>query len=246
VTPLRFTTSWDDGHPLDLRVADLLAAHGFAGTFYVPRANREGRAVLTGGELRTLGASFEIGGHTLNHVRLVGLSRKERDRQIVEGKRHIEDELGRAITGFCYPGGLHDAAIREAVRAAGFRYARTVTNLSLEAPRDRFRVDTTLQLFPHARLTYVKNFARRGDWRARAAPLAVCLRDGSLDAGLEHVLRFAVERGGVFHLWGHSWELEAHGLWAALDRFLRLAATLVAREHRVSNATAVGDAVPAQ
>jgi len=29
------TTSWDDGHELDLRLASELAAHGMAGTFYV-------------------------------------------------------------------------------------------------------------------------------------------------------------------------------------------------------------------
>jgi peptidoglycan-N-acetylglucosamine deacetylase len=239
--PLRFTTSWDDGHPLDLRVAEVLTAHGFAGTFYVPRANREGRAVMTTRELCTLGASFEIGGHSLDHVPLTGLSTVERDRQLRDGKRRIEDELGRAITGFCYPGGLHDPTVRAAVRAAGFRYARTVTNLSLEPPRDHFQIDTTLQLYPHARITYLKNFAWRGHWRARAWPLAICLRDGSLDECLEHVLRFAAARGGVFHLWGHSWEIEVHGLWGALERFLRVAARLVAREHRLANAAVVGE-----
>jgi peptidoglycan-N-acetylglucosamine deacetylase len=239
---LRLTTSWDDGHPLDLRIADLLTTHGFAGTFYVPRANREGRPVMTTGELRTLGTSFEIGGHSIDHVPLIGLAAPERDRQLCDGKRRIEDELGRAITGFCYPGGAHDRVVRRAVRAAGFRYARTVTNLSLELPRDRYQLGTTLQLFPHGRLTYLKNFARRGDWRARAWPLTLCLRNGSLDDCLEHVLRFAARRGGVFHLWGHSWELEAHGLWGALDRFLRIAGGLVAREHRIPNAAVGGDA----
>ena len=240
---LRLTTSWDDGHPLDLRVADILTTHGFTGTFYVPCANREGLPVMTTAELRTLAACFEIGGHTIDHVPLIGLSAAERDRQIRDGKRRVEDEIGRAITGFCYPRGVHDRSVRQAVRAAGFTYARTSTNLSLDPPRDRFRVGTTLQLFPHQRLTYMKNFARRGDWRARARPLAICLRDGSLDDCLEHVLRFAAGHGGVFHLWGHSWELDAHGLWGTLERFLRLADRMVSREHRIPNATLVdGDA----
>lgn len=240
---LQFTTSWDDGHPLDLRVADVLTAHGFAGTFYVPRDNREGKPVMTGGELRRLGESFEIGGHSIDHVLLTGLPPHERDHQLRDGKRRIEDLLGHEITGFCYPGGAHDRSIRQAVADAGFGYARTVTNLSLDPPRDRFQVPTTLQLFPHPRLTYLKNFARRGDWRARALPLAICLRDGSLDGCLEYLLRFAAERGGVFHLWGHSWELELHGLWRSLDRFLGVAERLVTRERRVSNAVvAAGDA----
>jgi len=243
---LRFTTSWDDGHPLDLRVAELLASHGFAGTFYVPRANREGRPVLSTDELRRLGAVFEIGGHSLDHVPLTGLSPAERDHQLRDGKHRVEDELGRAISGFCYPGGAHDQSLRRAVQAAGFAYARTVTNLSLDPPRDRYQLGTTLQLYPHARLTYLTNYVRRGDWRARVLPLAICLRGGSLDASLEHVLRFAAARGGVFHIWGHSWEIEAEGLWGALDRLLRLAGGLVAREHRLSNAEVAAGANHAQ
>ena len=26
--------------------------------------------------------------------------------------------------------------------------------------------------------------------------------------------------GGVFHLWGHSWEISQHNQWAALERVL--------------------------
>jgi len=239
---LRFTTSWDDGHPLDLRVADILAARGVAGTFYVPRFNREGRSVLTKNELRTLGKAFEIGGHSIDHVPLAGLPDVERDRQLCDGKRRMEDELGHPILGFSYPGGVHDPDIRAAVRAAGFRYARTITNLSLEPARDRYQIDTTLQLYPHSRLTYLKNFAWRGHWRTRASPLTICLGDGSLDRCLERVLSYAVERGGVFHLWGHSWELESYGLWEALDRFLGLVEGVVAREDRLSNAVIAADA----
>ena len=30
-----------------------------------------------------------------------------------------------------------------------------------------------------------------------------------------------LEEGGVFHLWGHSWELEQTGQWARLEEVLR-------------------------
>jgi hypothetical protein len=30
------TASWDDGHPLDFRIADMLERYGLTGTFYVP------------------------------------------------------------------------------------------------------------------------------------------------------------------------------------------------------------------
>lgn len=239
---LWFTTSWDDGHPLDVRLADLLGEHGFTGTFYVPRRNIEGRPVMTAAQLRSLAARFEVGGHSIDHVRLVDLPRRERDHQIADGKRQLEDDLGQPIAGFCYPGGAYDRAVCEAVRSAGYRYARTITNLSFEPPVDRFRIGTTIQLYPHSRSTLARNFVRGRAWRHRASAFRLVLTHRSLAARLELLLRLAVERGGVFHLWGHSWELDEHGLWPELERFLRLASGLVPRERRCTNGELVDGA----
>src|SRR4051794_21779274 len=38
--PVFITTSWDDGHPLDIRIAELLAKYDLPGTFYIPRASQ--------------------------------------------------------------------------------------------------------------------------------------------------------------------------------------------------------------
>ena len=35
------TTSWDDGHPLDFKIASLLEEYNLKGTFYIPKANCE-------------------------------------------------------------------------------------------------------------------------------------------------------------------------------------------------------------
>ena len=37
------TTSWDDGHPLDFKLAELLNKYNLKGTFYIPRSNAEHR-----------------------------------------------------------------------------------------------------------------------------------------------------------------------------------------------------------
>ena len=52
-----------------------------------------------------------------------------------------------------------------------------------------------------------------------------------LQAMLDHVCL----HGGVFHLWGHSRELEAFDGWRQLDGFLRYAAAHIAAERRLSN-----------
>jgi peptidoglycan-N-acetylglucosamine deacetylase len=72
---MAITTSWDDGHPLDFRIANLLAKHGIPGTFYLPLKNV--RPTVSPSEIRELSLSFEIGAHTVNHVRLSGLPVEE-------------------------------------------------------------------------------------------------------------------------------------------------------------------------
>ena len=34
-------------------------------------------------------------------------------------------------------------------------------------------------------------------------------------------LRFVVKNGGIWHLWGHSWEIEKNGEWKKLERVFR-------------------------
>ena len=230
-----FTTSWDDGHPLDVRVADLLEAHGFRGTFYVPQRNSEGRPVLTDAELRRVSERFEIGSHTRDHVRLDGLAPGVIAQQIADGKHSVEDQIGRAVSGFCYPGGVHSPRVRAAVQKAGFVYARTIANFWVETPPDRFLVPTTIQLYPHRPFTYFKNFVRGGSWRSRTPLFATAIRGASLDATLRELLAAAVESDGVFHLWGHSWEIDEMQLWDVLAGFLEHAATVIPPAQRKTN-----------
>src|SRR5204862_6812081 len=56
-TEVLVTTSWDDGAPQDLRLADLLAKHDLPACFYVPRANAE-HPVLDARALGELGRRF--------------------------------------------------------------------------------------------------------------------------------------------------------------------------------------------
>ena len=99
------TMSWDDGFPADLRVAELMARYGIRGIFYVPIQNLEGLPVMSPEALRQLASLHEIGSHTYRHCYLNSLSAGEANREIASGKAALEDMLGRAVTGFCYPGG---------------------------------------------------------------------------------------------------------------------------------------------
>ncbi|HLL89644.1 MAG TPA: polysaccharide deacetylase family protein [Tepidisphaeraceae bacterium] len=218
------TTSWDDGHPLDHRLADMLVRRGLTGTFYVPRTC--GTPTMSEADVRSLAsAGFEIGAHTLSHAFLDTVDDATAAAEISGSRSWVQDVTGRPCPMFCPPGGRHGERDVRLIRAAGFTAFRTVELLSLDAPRqlgDGLSVmPTTLQAHPHRAAVYARNALKRlsagnlwryvvhgsgSDWRAAAASL----------------LARVVARGGVFHLWGHSWELEASGQWARLDEVLEL------------------------
>ncbi len=71
-------------------------------------------------------AGQEIGGHTLSHPSLVRLTPSEALREIVDGKKKLEDLFGRSIDHFSYPYGDWNPRIRDFVAEAGYRTACTV------------------------------------------------------------------------------------------------------------------------
>jgi len=40
----------------------------------------------------------------------------------------------------------------------------------------------------------------------------------------ESMLKRLFNSGGVFHLWGHSWEIEKYGLWTELEEVMKILA----------------------
>lgn len=236
VKHLRLTTSWDDGHPLDRRLAESLTRRGIPGTFYVPRRNVEGRPVMAPADIRALAAAgFEVAAHTSDHVRLPGLPRAEACLQMQEGRRWLEDVLGSAVKGFAYPGGHPGRWGRGLAREAGFAYARTTRMLCLDPGPDPFTMGTTAQIFPHALPALLRNWLRHGGGGGRLGVLADLRSNGGLTAAMAALFARARRRGGVLHLWGHSWEIERRDLWAALDDIMAMAADLVPADDRVVN-----------
>ncbi len=241
---MRFTISVDDGHPLDLRLAELLEYHGMQATFYLPVTNREGPSVLSGSGIRALARRFEIGSHTLSHRFLGRLDDRTAWREIIEGKRALEDTLGLPVQGFCYPGGQYRQVHLRQVRAAGFLFARTTQNLRTDTGADPLRVPTSAQFYPHPRAVWLRNFVSQRDWQHRVPGLRAVLREAGWMNRLIHLFALARLRSGVFHLWLHSIDLEHHGLWDALDRFLAHAAQQVPPAQRLSNGALLGYALP--
>ncbi|MGD9531174.1 MAG: polysaccharide deacetylase family protein [Pseudonocardia sp.] len=212
---VQVTTSWDDGHVLDHCVAGLLDTYGIAGTFYVAPRNVElARRVRMGRrDLRALAADFEIGGHTLNHLRLTTIPDAVAEREIGDGKDELEQLLGVPLRSFCYPGGAYDRRHKSMVRSAGFEYARTIRRYETRSSC-AMEVHTTVHAYRH--LCDLPDMLRLSKGSPRRTAHYFWNWDILAMALFDQVLA----TGGVYHLWGHSWEIDQNRDWERLERVL--------------------------
>ena len=227
------TTSWDDGHPKDFKLAELLAKYNLPATFYIPKTNPE-HVVMEENAVVQLAQQFEIGGHTLNHVRLYSnLKDGLADTEISGCFRWLKDLLGEAPVSFCFPGGVVNNEAITAAYQAGFRVLRTTELLSTAFTSTHQLFPTTLQVFEHQRSAYLKNLLKRQQYKS----LIWWLSMGSttdLFKLIDLKLGDMADNGGCFHLWGHSWEIEAYNLWNKLEMIFKRIAGLNEFEY-VSN-----------
>jgi peptidoglycan/xylan/chitin deacetylase (PgdA/CDA1 family) len=209
------TTSWDDGHKHDVRLARMLKEYGLKATFYVSPMNREfaEHDLLTQQQIRDISENFEIGAHTVTHPRLPAISQMQAKEEIVRSKIILEEVTGKTVSTFCYPGGAYTAAHAQFVKDAGYNYARTVA-------RHSFKVDK-----PHEAATSLHAYNHWSDvWKiARFARLQPVRFLRYLEWGTLARAMFdrAVEEGGVYHIWGHSWEIDRHNDWERLEGVFR-------------------------
>jgi peptidoglycan/xylan/chitin deacetylase (PgdA/CDA1 family) len=217
---LRFvTTSWDDGDRADLKLAELLRSKGIHGTFYIPINYRE--KPLGHAELRTLASEgFEIGAHGWSHKHLWRLPPEEVGREVRPCKDALEDILGKQVEMFCYPGGRYDANVVRALQEAGYRGARTVRMLATRPTSSPFEMPTTLEVFPHGPFTYLKNVARARSLESLQSFFVQMPRLGSWVELAKRLFDAVLEDGGVWHLCGHSWQIERLDLWGGLRELL--------------------------
>jgi peptidoglycan/xylan/chitin deacetylase (PgdA/CDA1 family) len=213
------TTSWDDGDHTDLKLAEFLRSRGVRGTFYVPIKYRE--RPLNHSQLRGLASEdFEIGAHGFSHKLLWRLRPEELAQEVGPCKPILEDIIGREVRMFCYPRGRYDPNVVRALQEAGYRGARTVRMLATRPAFHPFEMPTTLQIFPHAPFTYLKSVLRARSLESLQSCVVQMPRLGSwLELG-KRLFDAVLENGGIWHLYGHSWEVESLSLWDDLGDLL--------------------------
>lgn len=225
------TTSWDDGHPLDLKLAELLEKYDIPATFYIP-INYPERDCMGANEIKEIAESFDIGGHTYNHLNLPQVSIEEAEREVADCKKKLEEMTGKEIVSFGYPYGSFNDEITKVVEEAGFSGARTV-KLFTRNIKDPFKMGTMMEAIDYG--TYVRHIIKSKDFKLLGFMLRKNLANKGWDEVAIGTLDFVIENGGIWHLWGHSWEIDAAKDWTRLERVFKKIGMLSKEVQRVNN-----------
>ena len=147
----------------------------------------------------------------MNHVDLTKVSISEAREEIEGSKVYLEDLLGHEIHMFCYRSGKYNRYIKKIVKEAGFIAARTADPGDFNLPQDPYQWHITLFASDGSPLMVLKIWLRN-----RMAPKAL------LGWEIRAKLLFdkALETGGIYHIYGHSLELEINLEWDKLERVL--------------------------
>jgi peptidoglycan/xylan/chitin deacetylase (PgdA/CDA1 family) len=127
--------SVDDGYIDDVRtiLPDLERWHMVA-TFFVITGRMTEPGFLSAGQIRELDrAGMDVGDHTAYHLDLPDLAPIELRSETAGSRQVLQHVLGHPVYYFAYPFGAYDAAVVNAVRAAGFTLAYSTAGGTTES-----------------------------------------------------------------------------------------------------------------
>lgn len=228
-----FTTSWDDGYALDMKISSILDVFNMKGTFYLCPHKQHGKEMLSNKDIFNLNKKHELGAHTMNHPKLTLIPATKAQKEIIESKKWIEKLSGKSCKMFCYPYGSSNDEIESMVKKAGYIGARGTTQM-LFSSVNSFQQNTSLQIAPFPkRITYSRWWHRLdlyGPLRVKGKaikaydiPLSKCTSWLSFAKAL-FIYAHSTNQP-YFHLWGHSHEIEKYSMWQDLELFLKFVNT---------------------
>ncbi len=200
------TFSYDDGVLQDLRLVELLNKYGIKATFNINSELLGTERVLTiagkpiqhnkisRADVVPLYAGHEVAVHTLTHPHLTDLSENEIIRQVERDRENLSSLVGYEVVGMAYPGGgfQNSDRVENVIRRyTGVRYARTISLGYSFAPQEN--------IFRYKPTAFHKDF------------------DVNYKLADEF---FNMEGGGLFYIWGHSYELDVEDSWGEFEKFL--------------------------
>ena len=206
LSPMRVVQCWDDGVEDDIRLCEILRAHGAKASFNLnpglhgsqrssPWIYKETKEVrrLARTELRDVYDGFLIANHTVSHPWPLKISAEEWHREVFDGRKQLQDLFGQPVEGFVYPYGQRSEATDRVVRDAGHIYARGTG--ACDGATAGYPPADPFKFVPDAHFKDPEIRAKFAAALARRAP--------------------------AFYFWGHSYEVMDSTEWQSLEDFIR-------------------------
>lgn len=189
-----------------MKVLDLLEKYKLKATFYIPSQWRtylisKDIPPLDIHQVREIADRHEIGSHGVYHKLLTRITPDEVSAEVNDSKFWWEQQ-GVVVDKFCYPRGYYTEDIKDVVKQAGYKSARTVKVGELQPPKDPFESHTTVHVG-------IDRKEYGTDWLSYAIQ--------KFDEALERAHHEEIE----YHAWGHSAEIEKNGQWYNFEQLLK-------------------------
>lgn len=204
-----YLASFDDGNAEDVRLADLMAKYEIPAIFYWPVypeiVNKpKGRSYLTFPEADEIAKHFAVGSHTLTHPILTAIDPETAQYEISHSRVELINSFNQPVDTFCYPRGKYNQQVKEMVKKAGYRMARTTDVGHITPAIDPLSTPTAVHIgYPRKEygdlhwLTYAKRLLKTAKQRA--------------EGGKET----------YFSIWGHGFEITKYNAWAEIESLLK-------------------------
>ncbi|MBQ1477893.1 MAG: polysaccharide deacetylase family protein [Erysipelotrichaceae bacterium] len=198
-----FTLSYDDGVIQDRRLVALCEKYHVKGTFNLgygvlgyqsPEGMPFDISKVTPAEAKELYKNQEIGGHSLYHSDLTSLGSPYAIYEILEDKRQLEKIAEKPLTMFAYPFGFYNDKVKELLKIAGYKGARTVNSTySFDLPKDPLALDPTCHHNDEKLFELAKQFLEK-----------------------------PVMKASLFYVWGHAYEFDRDDNWERIEELLKM------------------------
>lgn len=197
--------SFDDGTRQDFRIAELMSKYEIPTIFYWPAhlemANKpKHRKSLTASQQDQIAEYFEIGSHTMSHPLLTRIPIETAEVEISHSRTLLQDRFNQEINSFCYPRGYSNPDIQNLVQDAGYTNARSTLVGYVHESENKFFEQTAVHV---------------GCDRKEYAGL------NWFDYGMKLLEVARKVPDSVFHIWGHSYEIDQAKQWEQLEIFLK-------------------------
>ncbi|NJM08921.1 polysaccharide deacetylase family protein [Candidatus Gracilibacteria bacterium] len=153
--PRPVALTFDDGYEDQaLNALPLLERYQIPATFYIVSGFVGKPGYMSWQQLETLrDAGMEIGGHTVSHADLAGLSLEEARAEIGQSRQLLRRRLGIEVESFAYPAGSYTLPVTDLVQEAGFSHAVTTEQSGtlrriFRLPRRRVLGGESIEGFP--------------------------------------------------------------------------------------------------